>query len=53
MNLLKRWIWKLTGRCKHCGSKDLKYWNDFHFGKFSRLYEGKLCQKCNFVTLDK
>ena len=45
------WLWKLIGRCKHCGSNDLQKWDDMHLSSLSYNHVGYLCNKCGYITL--
>ena len=45
------WLWKLMGRCWHCGSKNVEDWDDSKFTNFRFGHWGKHCLDCDCITL--
>ncbi len=45
------WLWKIFGRCWHCGSNDNQPWDDRELTVFRYGHKGKLCNHCGYITL--
>lgn len=54
IRLIRSFIWKKLGKCKHCGSGRVKEWNDAHLeilrGDDPTSF-GVVCGDCGMITI--